>query len=58
MHFKLLNKVIQRYHSFSVQFVPKHNSVSEKDIETLKEFIGNSQKMLVLTGAGISTESG
>ncbi|KAH1011237.1 hypothetical protein HUJ04_000650 [Dendroctonus ponderosae] len=40
------------------QFVPKHKPVSESDVKRLQEFIFNSKKLLVLTGAGISTESG
>lgn len=39
-------------------FVPKHNPVIETDIKLLEEFIANSKKIVVLTGAGISTESG
>lgn len=40
------------------QFVPKHKPVSESDVKRLQEFIFNSKKLLVLTGAGVSTESG
>ncbi|XP_060532703.1 NAD-dependent protein deacylase Sirt4 [Cylas formicarius] len=40
------------------QFVPNHKPVNYADIEKLKSFISSSQKLLVLTGAGISTESG
>ncbi|KAL3271342.1 hypothetical protein HHI36_021830 [Cryptolaemus montrouzieri] len=46
------------YRTYSSQFVPKHQIVSDNDIKLLRNFIDNSQKILVLTGAGISTESG
>lgn len=39
-------------------FVPKHSPVFENDVKLLEDFINNSNKILVLTGAGISTESG
>ena len=39
-------------------FVPRGSEVSERDIELLGEFINNSSKLFVITGAGISTESG
>lgn len=42
----------------ALKFVPKHNPVVESDVEKLKDFIFSSTKVLVLTGAGISTESG
>ncbi|XP_037935299.1 NAD-dependent protein deacylase Sirt4-like [Teleopsis dalmanni] len=40
------------------QFVPKHNKVLEEDIKRLENFLLSKPKTLVLTGAGISTESG
>lgn len=40
------------------QFVPKHNPVNQEDVEILENFIFSSNKLVVLTGAGISTESG
>ncbi|XP_023019393.1 sirtuin 4 isoform X2 [Leptinotarsa decemlineata] len=40
-----------------LKYVPKHNPVLAQDIERLKTFIFNSKKILILTGAGISTES-
>ncbi|CAH1164761.1 unnamed protein product [Phaedon cochleariae] len=42
----------------TLKFVPKHNPVSEANINNVQSFINNSKKMLFLTGAGISTESG
>lgn len=42
----------------STQFVPKHDPVNEKDIEKLESFLEDKPNLLVLTGAGCSTESG
>lgn len=42
----------------SSQFVPKHNPAQGKDIENLEKFLENKSSVLVLTGAGVSTESG
>lgn len=39
-------------------FVPKHQKVNAHDISVLQNFINKHTKILVLTGAGISTESG
>ena len=39
-------------------FVPKHDKVNSKDISILQDFVSNHRNILVLTGAGISTESG
>ncbi|KAB0791766.1 hypothetical protein PPYR_03566 [Photinus pyralis] len=41
-----------------LHFVPKHHPPSRSDVQTFKNFIDITQKLLVLTGAGISTESG
>ena len=41
-----------------LKFVPKHKEISEKEIRGLKEFIAKSSRLLTLTGAGVSTESG
>lgn len=38
-------------------FVPKHEKVNSKDISVIQDFV-NLGNILVLTGAGISTESG
>lgn len=40
------------------QFVPKHDPVNQEDIEKLKNFLVDKQNVLVVTGAGVSTESG
>jgi hypothetical protein len=39
-------------------FIPKHESVNPRDIEVVREFLRDKPKILVVTGAGISTESG
>ncbi|XP_050537208.1 NAD-dependent protein deacylase Sirt4 [Daktulosphaira vitifoliae] len=48
-------KKIIRYKS---NFVPEHNLVKLIDVDKLSNFIKHHNKILVLTGAGISTESG
>jgi NAD-dependent deacetylase sirtuin 4 len=40
------------------QFVPKCNPVSSDDVDKMSHFIGKARRLFVLTGAGISTESG
>lgn len=39
-------------------FVPKHETAKMKDVEKVREFLSDKPRILVLTGAGISTESG
>ena len=39
-------------------FVPKSQEASDEDITKLQEFISNSNRLFIVTGAGISTESG
>ncbi len=50
------------YHSFfrlqSGGCIPIHSAMSNSDLEALKHFIEASERLFVLTGAGISTESG
>lgn len=58
-----LNQIL-RFHlssnNFSAkqQYVPKHNPVLEEDIKRLQDFLMSKSNIVVLTGAGISTESG
>ncbi|KAK3083666.1 hypothetical protein FSP39_001007 [Pinctada imbricata] len=40
------------------KFVPLSKSAAERDVERLTEFLQKHNRILVLTGAGISTESG
>jgi len=42
----------------NLAFVPKHNCARDEDIEKLQLFLRNKKSLFVLTGAGISTESG
>ena len=42
----------------SLAFVPKHRSAVEEDILKVQDFVTNADNLLVITGAGISTESG
>lgn len=56
-HFRLLS-VLGTAHSSRPHFVPPHSPANEDDIDEFKEFIHNSKRLLVITGAGISTESG
>ena len=39
-------------------YVPPHEQPVSDDIQRLEEFLANSKRLFVLTGAGISTESG
>lgn len=40
------------------QYVPKHDSVKPSDIKKLEKFLSEKPGILVVTGAGVSTESG
>nr|CAI5839895.1 unnamed protein product [Callosobruchus analis] len=48
----------RKYSTELLKFVPKHKPVVNKDVEVLRDFIQRSDKIAILTGAGISTESG
>ncbi|CAH1996521.1 unnamed protein product [Acanthoscelides obtectus] len=48
----------RKYSTDILKFVPKHKPALDRDVDVLKEFIQKSNKIAVLTGAGISTESG
>uniref|UniRef100_T1JHL2 NAD-dependent protein deacylase n=1 Tax=Strigamia maritima TaxID=126957 RepID=T1JHL2_STRMM len=39
-------------------FVPRHLPVKFEDVNKLQDFLSSSSRLLVITGAGISTESG
>ncbi|CAF4390788.1 unnamed protein product, partial [Rotaria magnacalcarata] len=39
-------------------YVPPHQKPSTDDIDKFQTFISNSQRLFIITGAGISTESG
>lgn len=40
------------------RFVPNHEPIQEKDVLALAKFLADKPNILVLTGAGVSTESG
>ena len=40
------------------QFVPPHTSIPKSDLLRLESFLASSERLFVLTGAGVSTESG
>uniref|UniRef100_A0A6P7FDD2 NAD-dependent protein deacylase Sirt4 n=1 Tax=Diabrotica virgifera virgifera TaxID=50390 RepID=A0A6P7FDD2_DIAVI len=56
--FRLNRLKSRKFSTELLKFVPKYSAVSEDDIKALRNFIDSSKKLLVLTGAGISTESG
>jgi len=62
MRLSLIAKIKTRINcsksSISLEFVPKHNKATNHDISRLQSFISSANRVLVLTGAGISTESG
>lgn len=48
-----INTIIRR-----IVYVPKHKPPDLRDLEKLRDFLSKHEKILILTGAGISTESG
>lgn len=55
----IVTDIVKRFNSkIALNFVPKHLPVNRNDIELFKEFMNNTQNVAVITGAGISTESG
>lgn len=51
-------KAVHFYSTDLLKFVPKHKPAQENEITRLKTFISASSNLVILTGAGISTESG
>lgn len=49
---------MRKAHKDSSRFVPEADPTSESDMYNLTNFVRQNRKILVLTGAGISTESG
>ncbi|KAG8201649.1 hypothetical protein JTE90_012716 [Oedothorax gibbosus] len=61
MRFDLLPKDFRKIHfkrNISFDFVPKHDPCNAKNVSILQEFVAKYSKIFVLTGAGVSTESG
>ena len=52
-HRQLLQQVLSKLH-----FVPPSKDVSSREVQQLQEFVLKSKRLLVITGAGLSTESG
>jgi len=48
----------RRMNHLDSMFVPKHRSVKPIDIDCFNHFLNKYKSLLVLTGAGVSTESG
>ncbi|KAJ8975768.1 hypothetical protein NQ317_004818 [Molorchus minor] len=48
----------KQYATQLLHFVPKHSPVLDTEVKLLENFISSSKNIAVLTGAGISTESG
>ena len=40
------------------RFVPVYKAISDIDLLTVNNFVKNAKNLFVLTGAGLSTESG
>nr|AUZ82951.1 sirtuin 4 [Brachionus koreanus] len=56
---KKFSIIKESYRRISISsFVPEFKEPSQNDIDKLKEFIIKTNRLFVLTGAGISTESG
>ncbi|CAG9857476.1 unnamed protein product [Phyllotreta striolata] len=55
---RLSGRKLANYSTNPLKFVPKCSEASERDVDALRQFIRDSKQILVLTGAGISTESG
>ena len=45
-------------HQFSTMFVPQSSPIHHDQVHQLQDFVSKSKKLFVMTGAGISTESG
>lgn len=58
MVYKSLKLFSQNFPTNLSYFVPPHQPVVDYDIKLLENFIYKAENMLILTGAGISTESG
>lgn len=48
----------RRHFATVINYVPKHDSVNHQEVAPLIEFLKKSNQLFVITGAGVSTESG
>lgn len=55
---RLFSSLATKSISVNETFVPPHEKPLTNDVNKLQEFISNSKRLFVITGAGISTESG
>ena len=46
------------YSTSSFKFIPKSQPIAQTELEKLNEFISKSKRLCILSGAGLSTESG
>lgn len=51
-------RYLLRWLNTEAMFVPKHRAVKRSDIDCFSHFMKTHDNIVVLTGAGISTESG
>lgn len=61
MRFSQLMRIRLNYPEWTAtkqKYVPTHLPVLEEDVKKLEDFLINKPNIVVLTGAGISTESG
>lgn len=42
----------------TIDYVPKHNPVTKEQLSIIQQFFKQNKQILVITGAGVSTESG
>lgn len=56
-YIKIRHFAVRLYKS-NLAFVPKCDPIRTEDVRRLKEFIDKHHRLCILTGAGISTESG
>ena len=40
------------------KFVPKYETLTKADLDSINKFVQNAKRLFVLSGAGLSTESG
>ena len=53
LHRPLLQQVLSK-----LKFVPPSKDLGLKEVQELQKFVVGSKRLLVITGAGLSTESG
>lgn len=51
-------KIICKQAKCNLKFVPKHKPCCQENLDIIQRFLDENEKILLLTGAGISTESG